>query len=108
MPGAPHTKLFHAIVGLGLVSAGCDGATLPADGGSDAPRSGEDASAAAEAGLTADADAASHGDDAEAEADASADSGVDATVGEGGFDAQMAADVAADVAEEVWPVLPVK
>ena len=94
MRSEPHSKLFHAIVGLGLAAAGCGGqATQSVDAEADAAQS-----IPMEAALSPDASGA------DAEPDARASPVSDATAE---FDATTAADVAADVAQEAWHPVPI-
>jgi hypothetical protein len=83
-------RLFHAIVGLGLVAASCGGKeqtqTQTADAGQNGEVGGQTAEAATEL-------------DAIAMADVVPDRGHDVGPDVG---PDVAADVAADVAEEVW------
>jgi hypothetical protein len=93
---AKRSKLFHAIVGLGLVAAGCGGREQTgADG--------------IEAGQEVHGDGASSGDDARAEA-ATEDAGppdVQLPDAAPELDSAVAADVARDVAVERWVPIPI-
>jgi hypothetical protein len=102
MREAAPSKLFHAIVGLGLAAVGCGGQILGQTGDSSAPKKdandapsgdAEDAQLGAEAGV-----------DATTTFDAEV-SDADATVE---IDAVMARDAAIDVAREAWPPPPIK
>jgi hypothetical protein len=94
MGSAPRSKLFHAIVGLGLAAAGCGGqATQTVDVDPDAAQSSRLDGALAEDASSADA-----------QGDKAAGPLPDATAE---FDATTAADVAADVAQEQWHPIPI-
>jgi hypothetical protein len=96
------SKLFHAIVGLGLAAVGCGGQILgqtsdsspPKKDVNDAPSGdAEDAQLATEAGV----DATTTFDAEVSDGDASTE-----------IDAVMAHDAAVDVAREAWPIPPIK
>ena len=90
---APRSKLFRAIVGLGLAAAGCGGKDLQGtvDGGQSAQMDG----AAKDTGGYFSAD------DTGAPIFGSPDGSMD-------LDAAAAADVASDVASEVWRPVPIQ
>lgn len=88
--GEPRSKLFHAIVGLGLAAAGCGGKTQSRN--ADAGQSGQpDGTSQHDANAQEDALAQEEAATNEPAPDANAE-----------LDATAAADVAADVAQETW------
>jgi hypothetical protein len=102
--GVPaRSKLFHAIVGLGLAAAGCGGKEQSVAAGMDA-------------GTGVHRDGASPGvgdphEDAAALADAVAPNqpGQDAAMSlDSALAAGVAADVAKDVADEMWHFIPIQ
>jgi hypothetical protein len=102
MREAGPSKLFHAIVGLGLAAVGCGGQILGQTSDSSAPKKdandapsgdAEDAQVGAEAGV----DATTTPDAETFYADATTE-----------IDATMAHDAAVDVAREAWPPPPIK
>jgi hypothetical protein len=98
------TKLFRAIVGLGLASAGCGGKTSAQSLGSGSAIAGRDANGTD----VMDAGHSSVVNDAQAAAEVAPAPGVDATLGDEGGDAEAVADVASDVAKETWQNIPIR
>jgi hypothetical protein len=102
MREAGPSKLFHAIVGLGLAAVGCGGQILGQSDDSSAPK--KDANDAP----SGDAQDAQLGTEAGTDATTTFDAEVsdaDATME---IDAVMARDAAIDVAREAWPPPPIK
>lgn len=90
------SKLFHAVVSLGVAAAGC-GSQSQSNNATTGSDSGEKNASSASASSDAAPDAAT-GPDADLDA---ADTGNP-------IDAALAEDVAADVAEETWIVPPIR
>jgi hypothetical protein len=107
------TRLFHAIVGLGLTAPSCGGqaATATPDGAQAAVDALSPHDAIADASLddasasVADVRAEATDEPADAQPDAAIDASPDAT---SDLDATQMAEVAADVAHEAWHPVPIR
>jgi hypothetical protein len=96
--GPSRSKLFHAIVGLGLAAAGCGGKEQTAAGDMDAAQG-------------VHRDGASEGAVGQVDAAVTADTGLPILPGQDAsptLDAALAADVAKDVADETWHFIPIQ
>jgi hypothetical protein len=95
MRAAGRSKLFHAIVGIGLAAAGCGGRETTEGHAEDAQSEvAQGSSSSGEAGV-------------DAPDDATADQGVGFTFALPDAAMDAAADVARDVAAEAWHPIPI-